>query len=147
MPITKFPRVFGHFPDFSSITIFILGRPIFGVTEITYKTTREPGMVRGAGTRKIGRTRGEFNFEASMKMHKEDMEALRLALGPGYMETEFNITVVYQFKGGTLTTDKLFSCVITEDDASYAQGTDPLEVTIPLDVMDINYNGLSPIAP
>lgn len=145
--ISSKPRINGNFPDFSSITVYIRGKASFGVTEITYKSTREPGKVRGAGSRKLGRTRGEFDHEASIKMLREDAVALRQALGPGYMEVEFDLTVVYQFKGGDLVTDKIFGAVITEDDTSNSSGTDALSISFPLDVMDINYNGLSPFAP
>lgn len=146
MSISKHPRINGNFPDFSSLTAFIRGKAFFGIREVSYKTTREPGTVRGAGPRKLGRTRGEFNHEASIKLLREDAEALRTLLGSGYMEAEFDITVVYQFKGGPLTEDKLFGCVITEDDTSNSSGTDALEITFPLDVMRILYNGLDPIA-
>ncbi len=147
MSVSKQPRINGNFPDWSSITVYIRGKPVFGVTEVTYKSTRDPGKVRGAGPRKLGRTRGEFDHEASIKLLREDAVALRQALGPGYMEADFDITVTYQFKGGDLSTDKIFGCVITEDDTSNSSGTDALQISFPLDVMDITYNGLPPFLP
>jgi hypothetical protein len=143
---TKFPRVGGVAPDFSSITIYIRGKPFIGVTAIDYSATREPGKLKGTSPRVLARTRGEITFSGSMTLNREDAAELRKQLGPGYMEVDFDITVTYKYKGGTLTEDKITGACITEDSDSNSSGTDPLQTEFTLDILEITKSGVSPIA-
>jgi hypothetical protein len=142
-----FPRVNGKFCDFADITVFINGKPFIGIKEISYKASREPGKVRGTAPKVLGRTRGEFDAEGSFTMYQEDAVAFRSALGPGYMEQDFNITVIYQPKGGLLVTDNLIGCCLTEDDQSHSQGTDPLEQKFSIHILDLLLNGIPAMLP
>jgi hypothetical protein len=142
-----FPRVNGKFCDFTDINIFIAGKPFVGIKDINYKHTREPGKVRGTAPKLLGRTRGEYDAEGGFTMYQEDAIAFRQALGPGYMERDFDIVVIYRPKGGKLTTDRLIGCCITEEDSSHSQGTEPLVEKFSLHILDLQRDGLPGMLP
>jgi hypothetical protein len=146
MGLTKNPRVNNLAPDFSSITIYIQGKPFYGVTSINYKVTRDPGKVKGTAPRVLARTKGEFTFEGGFTMNKEDAADFRKQLGPGYMEKDFDVTVVYKPKGGKLEEDKLLGCCIIDDGDSHSSGVDPLVSEFGIDMLDQLRNGVSPIS-
>lgn len=147
MAVTKFPRINGKFCDYADITIFVNGRPFIGVKEINYKQSREQGMVRGTSPFVLGRTRGQYDAEGSFTMYQEDAVAFRTALGPGYLEKEFNIVVSYTPRGGLLVTDSLNGCILTEDDVSRSEGTDPVEDKFSFHILQVLKNGIPAMLP
>lgn len=138
--------------DFSSIELNILGIPFTLVTEINYSDSLEPGTLRGTSPKKLGRTRGEYDAEGSITIYKADYNQLTtlllpLALGGGFMEAPFLITVMYQeVRSEGLITDTLRGCRIVSNDSSNSQGGDPSMMSIDLNIMEILWNGKRPVA-
>lgn len=65
--------------------------------------------------------------------------------GDGWMEEEFDITATYGNDDQALVTDELIGCTILGVENSSAEGADPNEVTLNLDIKAIKYNGKSPM--
>jgi hypothetical protein len=146
------PLINGHRFDYSSVEINLGGTIYTAVQEITYSHSLEPGYLRGTKPQKIGRTRGEYNAEASIKLYKADYHNLTQMLSllnpiVGYMEASFTITVIYQeiASSGQLITDVLSGCRMTKAENSHSQSSDALQVSVDLDVMQIVENLLIPV--
>lgn len=140
MPSPK-PVINGLVYDHSSIEININGARYLVVSEITYKHSLKPGKQRGAAAKVLGRTRGEYDAEGSIKMSKDDGVQLMKALGAGYMTKPFPIVCNYSEAGQDIITDTLEACRITDVENS-SSGTDATETTFTLDIMNLLLNGL-----
>lgn len=133
--------------DFSSIELVAGPQTFSNLQEVSYSDSLEPGTLRGTSAKKKGRTRGEYDVEASISIYKGDLATLlgtlaALGLG-GYGEAEFDINVTYSEGLDNVITDTLIGCRITDIEDSHSQGSDALQVTITLDVMELTRNGLS----
>lgn len=147
------PLINGQAPDWASVEINI-GTTIYpGVKELTWSDSREPGIVRGSGSaKKIARTRGEYDAEGAMVMWTQQGRELIAALsvigtpqGLGWMEVDFDVTVSVSMPGGTISTTKLIGCNLVSREGGGSQGTDPLEISFDLDIMDIDDGGSRPV--
>ena len=148
MPI-EYPTINGVRYDFSSIDVVIAGRRRqLGMRSIEYSHTLEPTKVRGAHAQPIGRTRGEYEAEASIVLYKREADELRSsleALGGGYMEQSFELVVMYAETGQPVIVDRVVGCRIRSESDSHEQGSDALEETLELDVMYLVKNGKNPL--
>lgn len=139
--------------DFSSIELTINGLTYSAVQEISYTHELQPGILRGTRPGKLGRTRGQYDANGSLVMYKSDYQqfiTLLQATNPltGYMEKNFLVTVIYEEIGsGELITDVLQGCRIVSEENSHSEGSDALQVTAQLDIMQVIPNGMTPIAP
>jgi hypothetical protein len=143
----------GHVFDFSSVTMSVEGKTQFcSFQEIHYTWSRDIGILRGNGsTMKKGRTRGEFQFEGSITMAREDatpFHRLLASLGFGsFGEAVFDLIVTYSDRlQNKPDTDTLIGCTITSSENAHSRSPDPLTVSYDIDIMDIKYNGFSPAA-
>ena len=144
--MATYPLVSGVAHDYSCIELDLGGVIYTGITEITYSQKLEPGAVMGTSAQKLARTRGSHSAEGSMTMNLQDSEEFIAALGEGFMETSFNITVTFSDGVNSPHVHRLYGCRITSDDFSHAQGPDPTQNGFTLDIMRIERNGLSPLA-
>jgi hypothetical protein len=139
--MAQYPLVNGKRYDFSSITLQLPNGKMLGFKEVTYSVKLEPGEVRGAHPQILGRTRGNYTAEGSLTVFRQEADEIRTALGDGYMEKEFDITVTYGEDGQPTVTDILKACRIVNDDASRSQGQDPLEEKLDLSILSVRKNG------
>jgi len=65
------------------------------------------------------------------------------ALGDGFMEVPFQITVSYSEANLPAVTDTLVGCRITKVEMSGSEGSDPLVFKLSLSIIDLLYNGVS----
>lgn len=139
----SFPKVNGKVLDFSSIEIDLGEAGIFtAFSSISYSQSRDVGVMRGTAAEKLGRTRGQLDAEGSLEFSsKQSASDFRKALGAGWMEREFDITVNYT-EGDVNITDVLVGATCTGVDNDHSEGTDALGETWELDVMRIEYDGL-----
>lgn len=142
-----YPLINGVRYSYSSIKLTVNGKQIVGHKEVSYKQSKEPGHVRGAHPEKLGRTQGDLENEASLSLYEEEWNELLDALGDGYMDKVFDITVVYATNEDVtrIATDKILGCQIKDIDKSRSQGNEGLEVKLELDVMEIHLNGKKPL--
>lgn len=141
----QYPLINGARKDFSSISLFAAGRQFVGFTAINYSDALRPGSVFGGSAQRIGRTRGQREITASITMYRAEWNDLRAALGPGYMEVPFDVTVSYGDDGLPTERDQLLGCRIVSESNNNAAGSEALTVDLELDVMDMLHNGLSPL--
>jgi hypothetical protein len=140
------PVINGHKYGWASVEAHVDGIPQREFTEIAYSAKVDVGKARGAGTRVLGRTRGEADHEGSVTMLKAEAERWFTRLGHGFMLKSFPITVSYDETGdGGVKTDSLLGCRITNVEDNPKTGTDPLTVKVDLHIMRIRYNGIDPI--
>jgi hypothetical protein len=140
-----YPLINGARCSWADIEIKINRVRALAVQEITYNSKLEPGVVRGAGTRVLGRTRGQEEHEGSITLLKEEAQELIDALGDGFGEKAFDIVVSYRLGDESTVAkysqDTLLGCRIKSPDQSLQQGTDAVKVKFELSVMDVLYNG------
>jgi hypothetical protein len=141
------PLINGFLHEFASIEAKANGQIISGFKELSYSHKKEPAKQHGSSAQPIGRTRGQYDAEGSITMYKRFAQDLTNALGPGYMDVAFTITVNYQpddLQG--IITDTLVGCLIKNDEDSHSEGTDALVTKYDLDIMYIKKGGKAPIS-
>jgi len=151
--MATFPLINGLERDWSSVEISVSGGDTstiyFGCKELTWSQSREPGVVRGAGSaKKLARTRGEYDAEGTMVMWSTQADELIAQLkligdadGLGWMEVSVDITISFTSPGVPFSVVKLEGVNLISDEGGGSQGTDPLERSFDLDILDIDDNG------
>ena len=139
------PLINGFRYDFGQIEVSIKGKKYVGIKEIKYSNKIEAADVYGAHAQKLGETRGRLMPEASMTMYREEYYELINALGDGYMEVRFEVTVSYGQDGDSVKTDKLTGVRVVGDESGGSEGTDALEVPVELKVMRIDLDNKNPL--
>ncbi len=133
--------------SFSSIELLAGTISFTKLQSVSYNDSLEIGVLRGTSSKKLGRTRGEYDAQASIEVYKPDLPTLLAelaALGQGgYGEAVFDITINYSEGVAALTTDALIGCRITNIEDDHSVGTDVLTSTLTIDVMELTRNGLS----
>ena len=140
MPVTG-TKINGHTYSHSSIELDIAGLKTLNISAVNYEATLEPGHHRGQGSLKNLRTRGEADSSGDFEAPLQDAQAIIDALGDGFMEIPFDITVSYSEPDADIITDKLQGCRITSMTQSSSQGSDVLMRTFNIDIMRVVYNG------
>ena len=147
------PLVNGNRYDYSSVQIQVNGFPLLGqeVVAVDYKHGLKPSSVFGSSPRKLGRTRGQYEADATLEITKESYGTLVAALSQnplfGYMEASFQIDVVYQdVSHPTSIQDTLLGCRIVEESEGHKASGDGLTVRVTLDVIEIQRDGIPAIA-
>lgn len=140
-----FPLINGHRYGWASITMKASGNELVHLKEISYNHKLEPGMVRGVGPQVSGRTRGEYTAEGSMTLQREGWDELRNALGDGYLEVSFPISVSYAEDGQPVVTDELVGVRIKSVETKGSQGTDPIETALELSILYVLEAGKKPL--
>lgn len=137
-----YPLINGVRHEWSSIEIKLRGDVYIGVKEIKYSDTLKGSKLFGTHPRALGRTRGQYESEASIVMYLAEAAQFRAALGPGYKEVPFDIVVSYTEDGFDTIVDEVIGCRITKDEGGGTQGPDGLTTPWDLDPMNIIWNGL-----
>jgi hypothetical protein len=144
----------GHAMDFASIEVNINGGIKFNTfQEINYGFEAEFGKLRGNGSALVlGRTRGEYDFTGNMVLYKEDAMTLIGALAAlgmgGFSEAQFDMIVTYSERGMSKPiVDTLRGIRLASGSNDHSRSADPLFMGFDLDMIDILYNGVSPVAP
>jgi hypothetical protein len=123
--------------EWQDIKVAIDGKPVTGIRNVSYKKGWEDEALYGAGSDPIGIQSGNKSYEGSIKLLKNELDALNTAakaLGfddisdvPGIV-----ITVAYMPKGGRiLKTDTMTGCKISEINRSMEQGGKFMEIDLP----------------
>ncbi len=149
----QYPDINGNRFSFASVAATTMPTPggvagaplaMLGFKEVSYSSSKEPGMVYGTSSKPLGRTRGQAKYEASMTMYKKEADAFLATLGDGFMDVPFLLLVQYAEGTDPIQTDQIIGCKITKHEDT-ASGTDALAVKFTLSVMDIKYNGRLPV--
>lgn len=126
------------------VQIVMLGRPVIGVVEISYKTAREKKNIMGRGSRPVARGRGPKNYEGKIKLLQSELEALQRGLKKGTDPTDirpFQIVVAYApVEGGVITTDLLDDVEFLELEKTIKTEDLNMEIELPLIIGEVKYN-------
>lgn len=145
-------RINGNIYSWGSIEIYLNGQPYRGITALSYSQTRERTKAFGTGNHRgaRGRTKGQYETEASITMHADSYDELCAALaamspdGQSYGDAPpFLVVAQYVESGLRPVTIEVEGCVISGESVSESEGTDPSVVEVTLDVMRISRNGRS----
>lgn len=142
-------EVNGREYDFSDIEARIGGDSpqVFTLTAVAYKSNRTLGKLFANTPRKIRRTRGQIDPDGEVSIPLSDRDEFLAALAAAsptgaFGDAKFDITVSYGTDGQDAINDTLEDCMLLDVDMSGEEGTDPLGVTLPLDIGDVLYNTL-----
>jgi hypothetical protein len=116
-----------------------------GIDEIEYQVTINREKFYGGHRVPILRTDGEAEHEGSLTMHRAWYNFIvRKAkeLGIGLAMLKMTIAVTYEDPTGDTFTDTLTDVAIGEIGNSHSNGPEHLMVTIPLDIMNVYYDGV-----
>lgn len=130
MSQTTIINKFGTMKGWSSITANMLGRDLEGITSISYNDTVEKENVRGAGMYPVGRSRGNYEAEASITLFKEEIDALKKSLARGKRIQDiaaFDIIVQYQTPEGVILKDIIHNVEFKNDGLEVSQGDGVIE--------------------
>lgn len=137
--------------DFSDVTARIGGDSptTFTLTAVSYKLNRSLGKLYANTPRKVRRTRGQIDPDGEFSVPLSDRDDFLAALAAAsptgaFLDATFDITVSYGTDDQPVINDTLEGCVLLDVDMSGEEGTDPLSVTLPMDIGDIVYNDLRP---
>lgn len=148
----QYPLINGKRYSFASINMSIGIVPVFGITDISYSHSLEPGEVRGAHPQVLGYTRGEYSCEASVTFLKEEWDEIVTGTGlqnpsVGLLEMIIPVIVItYADQGSPISVDRLFNCRVQSIEVSSSSGSDPVEVVVALMPTHIEMNGRMPLA-
>jgi len=143
MANTTIINKFGEMKGWNSVTVNLLGRDLEGITQLAYSDSETKENVYGAGKFPIGRSRGNYEAEASITIYKEEADGLRIALGPGRRVLDiapFDIVVEYETKLGQIFKDIIRNCEFTNDGVEVAQSDGTIATQYTLVVSHIDWN-------
>jgi hypothetical protein len=129
--------------EWADMRVAIDGKTVTGIRNISYKRTSEDEALYGAGREPIGIQSGNVMYEGSVKLLKNELDALNLAaVALGYSDISdvsgLVITAAYMPKGGrVLKTDTLTGCKISEIARSLEQGAKMMEIELPFKFLSI----------
>lgn len=146
MDNTKIINKFGVMQGWNSITVNLLGRDIEGISELSYTDTETKENVYGAGKYPIGRSRGNYEAEASITLYKEEADALRQSLTAGKRVQDiapFDVVIEYVNQDGVIIRDRIRNCEFTNDgvEVSQSDGTIAMEYTLVISHIEYNVAG------
>jgi len=120
------------------IGLVLFGRPVEGVTAVSYKKKREKVNNYGRGSKPVSRGRGKEEYEASVTIEMKEAEWIRMRANGSLLDIRpFDVPVVYSGDGVALTRHTLIACEILETGIETEQGATGITVTLPLLPADI----------
>ena len=145
MANTTIINKFGTMNGWSSITTNMLGRDLEGISMLAYSDSETKENVYGAGKYPIGRSRGNYEPEASIGLYKEEVDALKLSLAPGKRLQDiapFDIIVQYANNDGRIVKDILHNVEFTNDGIDISQGDGTIITEYELICSHITWNAI-----
>jgi hypothetical protein len=130
---------------FKDLNVVMLGRPIIGLRGVRFKVKRDKGNVHGAGTEPIARTRGNKDYEGSIKILMSELVALFQSQGNSVNDVTdirpFDIIVAFAPEVGDVITTFILKYVeFTECEVNVNQGDQQIEIDLPIIIGKIENN-------
>ena len=130
----EIPLINGIARSWGNIKLVLFGAPVSGITEIEYTTKQKKENNYGAGVEPVSRGYGNKEYEASITIYKEDLEALRNA-APGrdlMAIPPFSVQIVWENETGGIQSASLKACEFTEESTKASQGDTSIKIKLPL---------------
>ena len=127
--------------SWSNVVVNIGGNKITGIKSINYKSKQAKQNNYGAGNMPFSRGRGNKEFEGSMQLFMEEVEALQAASPTGDLNDipPFDIVVAFLPEGGNIITHTLKYCEFTENGRDLKQGEMEITPELTLIIGNIDY--------
>jgi len=147
MASVAYPLQNGDYHAFSSVELKVTSGPAagqiyVGIKSVNAKDSLTPTKVRGAAAEALGRTRGDYDAEGDMEMYAQQGHQFLQALGQGYKEQTFDISITFAEQNLDTIQHQLLGCRIQEVDSSNAVGTDASTLKFTLNIMKVLFDGL-----
>lgn len=152
MPNTSQGKIDGDFFSWAELetTIGIINGPKFSTEDIAkfnWSDKVEPGTVRGAGPRKRGTTVGMYDASAEIALYIDAAGELQKSLATVNSRitlVRFNISGMWAPLSGSGKLRKVLAkgCRIIERSSDNAPGADATLVTFPLNVTELEVDGI-----
>jgi len=130
--------------SWGDVEVVLFGRPLVGIRGIEYGVKQEKELQYGRGNKPYAIQKGNKAPEGSITVTQSELEAMLRAAGPGKDLTDipgFQVVVSYiPEEGAPIVTDVLRNCEFTEGTKSLKQNDKAMEITLPLLMLDIEYN-------
>lgn len=128
--------------NWQDVTIQMMGKVVAGARAVKYTAKCDQINVYALGGKPIAIATGKKEFEAELTIIQSELEALQRSLpaGKSILDIQaFDVVVVYE-NDGLLVTDILKNCRFTEVTKEIKVDDPFMEITLPIAVMDIQYN-------
>ena len=148
------PLINGQAFGYAEVAFSIDGVTYTAIKSINYKDSIDRGKLRGTSMKILARTSGQYDAEADFEVAEKDFRELLALMGDGYMKKTIFVCVTYTTDDGinllpgvsTNTHRDTFFAKFKGVENALSQGTDPLTVKIPLDVIGtILRDGVDPL--
>lgn len=145
-----YPLLNGRAASWASISLRLGGaslsgaKALRGFRAISWKTTVERSPVKGAGRRVMAFTDGNVTDEASVTWIYETYDSLVQELGASFMDKPIVLATAYKLGTNVVRTVEIQAIGMKETGGDHSEGTEGLEVPMPLDVIRILYDGKDP---
>lgn len=129
------PLINGVAYTWSQISCNILGRPVAGISSVSYSETQEMENNYGAGNRPVSRGYGKIETVASVTLDMNEVEALQMIAPNGRLQDipEFDIIVAYVPGGIARTvTHRIHNCRFKNNKREVEQGAMNISVELEL---------------
>lgn len=132
---------FGTMTGWNNVTVNLFGRDVEGITGLSYNDSETKENIYGAGKYPVGRSRGNYEAEASITLYKEEADAIREASPVRLTEVApFDIVVQYMDADGNIKKDIIRNCEFTNDGIEVEQSDGSIETEYELVVSHIEWN-------
>jgi len=146
-------RINGDVPSWADVYMRLDGERYYGVTEVTYKDSRNRVNVYGMGRAQAprGKTSGKYEVDVvALKMDKPAVKAFRAALAAkasdkkSFGSVRFQAVVQYVTADGSHSqTDTIHNCTWQSGATSNTESGDPLMDAVEIHCTHIDYDGLT----
>lgn len=134
---------FGVMQGWNAVTANFLGRDLEGITELSYSDSQKKENVYGAGAYPIGRGRGNYEAKCAITIHKEEVDAIKLALAANKTIQDiapFDVVVEYETENGSVQKDRIRNAEFTNDGVEVKQNDTTIATKYELLVSHIEWN-------
>ncbi|HCY81539.1 MAG TPA: hypothetical protein DHV22_08045 [Xanthomarina gelatinilytica] len=132
---------FGTMQGWNAITVNLFGRDVEGITALKYLDSQEKENVYGSGSKPVGRSRGNYEAEASITLYKEEVDAIKSASDVPLLEiAPFDIIVQYTLPDGAIKKDIIRNAEFTNDGVEVEQGDGSITTEHELIISHIEYD-------
>ena len=139
----------GNYFSFANIELRVSGFLFLGIKSVNYGFKIGAQYVRGTAKLPLGLTSGQAEPRADFEMYLPSFNTMVQALGPGYMQRKFDLTVSYgnpiDNAGLVTITDSILGAQITDNGADNSESIDASVRKVTLMPLRMLFNGIPPV--
>jgi len=124
--------------SYANVTMILFGKPVVGITKISYKEKQTKENNYGLGGKPISRGYGNYEYEGSIEIYTDFWKAI-IEASPNRNPLDippFEVKIIFGGDRVNYSVDKLKMVEFLENPFDASQGDSKLMVTIPLIIGD-----------